>query len=329
MAKAAIDPYDGAIFAGQFAYTSFPLVPGREGAGWITDLIESELEEEEEKIIPIFPELQRRRRTFRPGTRVYVDPIVFVNPETTLENAEGVSCDDLNICGLNIDGTLQERFLHPLTHCYPLPDSVSFEQAMFIAATREAIHAVDQVAIEEDEYVVVSGAGELGIITAQIIASLGANPILLDPVQHRLEAARRVGLPMVVNPFASYAAEEVEWMTQGRFADCVLETTGKAGAIEASVDLVGRGARIVLCRQSNERSTIDAQKIIAKNLSVYGLGLGRGDFHEALRLIEDGTVIVSPLISKTITLEEAVDELPRVAARPDHYMKVLVDIGEL
>jgi threonine dehydrogenase-like Zn-dependent dehydrogenase len=131
-----------------------------------------------------------------------------------------------------------------------------------------------------------------------------------------------------VNPFASYAAEEVEWITRGSFADCVLETTGEAGALSSTVDLVARGARIVLCRATGSDAAIPAAKIISNNLSVFGLGLGRGDFSEAVELIQNGTVNVSPLISKRIPLEQAVDELPEMAAHADQYIKVLVELGE-
>ena len=91
------------------------------------------------------------------------------------------------------------------------------------------------------------GAGSLGLMQCALLASAGAEPIVLDPHPERLAAARSFGAAETVPATRGPAdAERVRELTDGRGADLVVEAVGRPEAWELAVAMAAPGGTVNL-----------------------------------------------------------------------------------
>ncbi len=119
------------------------------------------------------------------------------------------------------------------------------------------------------ETVVVSGGGTIGLVSAAAAIGMGANVIVVDPIQTRRDVALKLGATEALHP--NGAAERILELTQGRGADLVVEAAGHSASLAASFEYVGENGRMSMVG-INIGQTIPTNLglIQMKNLTVRG-----------------------------------------------------------
>lgn len=126
-----------------------------------------------------------------------------------------------------------QRFHHNQDHqwgrCYPVPEGIAPEDAVFACLAQIALVAPWVSAAQPGDTVAVFGLGVIGNLCAQLYQLAGADVIGLDPVPARCALARACGLRRTIDvePAKQVAA--------------LREATGGAGA-SVTVDAVGHTA---------------------------------------------------------------------------------------
>ncbi len=154
-------------------------------------------------------------------------------------------CEDL----LYLLGGFAEKVLVPervaRVNLHRLPDGLSLELAPLAEPLACAVHALDGVGIEPA--VAILGGGSLGLMLCGLAASAGGAPIVLDPHEERLEAARRFGAAHTVQATRGEAdVEAVRELTGGRGAWLVIEAVGRPEAWELAVAMAAPGGTVNL-----------------------------------------------------------------------------------
>ncbi len=311
---------DLSAYRGQNEYQRYPIVLGRDAAGVVVETGEAK-ENGDPRIITF------QRASVDPGARVVLLPHRIPRDHDLDVCSERCRYDRMGLLGFNVDGALREYAVLPVEQVAVLPDNVTLKEAVFVQSICKALNAVESAAPEEGDTVAIMGAGDVGIIAAQIVLAHAARPILIDPAQSRLELAKAMGVTHVVNPFASYAAEEIEWITSGDMADSVIDTAGEPAGMGSCLQFAGSGGRVVLTKKPAEKTTADLRYIIDRDLSVHSCGNTTCDVDAAMRLLLDRTVEVGSLVSATLPMEAAPLIIPSVARNPGHYMRVVLSNG--
>ncbi|MFP4511014.1 MAG: zinc-binding dehydrogenase, partial [Spirochaetaceae bacterium] len=229
--------------------------------------------------------------------------------------------------GHNIDGTLAEFAVVPVEQCVPVPETVSTRDAVFLQASRRALYAVHRSAVSDGDYVAIIGAGDMGIIAAQLVRNLGGTPILVDTGETRLDLARGLGFEHTINPFNAYAAEEIEWTTSGDMADVVIDMTGRSDVASQCPDFAAEGGRIVYTRTQQPDAFVSTRSLVKKELSVLGCQSCGAPPEVVFAEMAAGHIRVDSLVSTQLPFEAAPLVIPSVVENPDSYMKVLFGVG--
>jgi L-iditol 2-dehydrogenase len=109
------------------------------------------------------------------------------------------------------------------------------------------VHALDVVNLAPGDRAAVLGAGSLGLMLCALLASAGAEPIVLDPHPERLVAARRFGAAETVQATRGPAdAKRVRALTGGQGAELVVEAVGRPEAWELAVAMAAPGGTVNL-----------------------------------------------------------------------------------
>lgn len=122
-------------------------------------------------------------------------------------------------------------YIHPNQYFYRVPDNVSdVAAASANCALSQVYFGLDKAEVTYGQYVVIQGAGGLGLNAAAVAKEKGATVIVIDGVQDRLEKAKQFGADYVVN-FNDYDTLEERTQT-------ILALTGGAGA-DVGIELAG------------------------------------------------------------------------------------------
>lgn len=129
-----------------------------------------------------------------------------------------------------------------------LPQGLDFNQAATVALGSIALHAVRRCEVHLGDYVVVVGAGILGLIAVALLRLSGCRVIAVDLDDTRLSIARQLGALHVINPTMTDPVSLLETITMGRLADTVLfaAATDRSEPLSQAFAMCRRKGKVVL-----------------------------------------------------------------------------------
>jgi (R,R)-butanediol dehydrogenase/meso-butanediol dehydrogenase/diacetyl reductase len=242
------------------------------------------------------------------------------NCDTAFAEANGVTHDAPNHGGFSTEIAVNARRVMPVL------DGITDEQAALVEPTTVTFHAVKRTRQSLGAFVVVQGAGPIGLLAAQHARHAGAGRVVIvEPTEARRQTARDLGFTEVWAPGADFA-EFVASSSNGLGADVLYECTGVAKLFQASAELVRRGGTLSLLGFPMGTSEVSYPDWQVRELTVIGsLAYNREDFTGAMLAIQSGAVNVDVLHTKTVGLSELQDVLDDLDSGTSVQAKVLVD----
>jgi 2-desacetyl-2-hydroxyethyl bacteriochlorophyllide A dehydrogenase len=301
--SAGICGSDIGAYKGENPLVSYPRIIGHEIAGEVIEVDPGE-------------------RKFKVGERVVIEPYLYCGQCYPCSIGHTNCCEKLAVRGVHVEGGMAEVISHPAALLHRLPDSIPWRLAPMAEPLVIAMHAVRQSEVESGQHVVVTGAGPIGLLAAQYALTLGARPIVLDPVAERLALARSLGVGHAVNPAADDAVAAISAITGGRMAEAVIECSGAASAIRGAIDYASHAGHISLVGWPRGEVPLPTALITRKELTLRGSRNSAGQFPESIRLIAEGKIEVAALVTRTVSLNEMPATVADIAAHPENYLKV-------
>ncbi len=261
-------------------------------------------------------------KEFKVGDRVILEPYVYCGRCYPCSIGHTNCCENLTVRGVHIEGGMADYVSHPARLLHKVPDGIPWHLVPMAEPLVIAMHAVQQAEVKAGEHMAVTGAGQIGLLAAQYALTLGAVPIVVDPVEERLALARTLGVTHTLNPMSGDINDAIRSITGGRMAEAVIECSGAAPAIRAAVDYVSYAGRIALVGWPKSDIPMPTALFTKKELTIRGSRNSVGQFPESLRLIADGRINVEALVTKTVSMEETPATVVDIAEHPDKYLKV-------
>ncbi len=231
---------------------------------------------------------------FQSGQRVVINPGVIENGR-------------MHVIGEAMDGTHAELISITSRNVYPIPDSLSFEEAAAFPLVFETAYRmlVTKAALQAGETVFVWGIGG-GVATAAlaIAKAFGAHVIVTSSSEEKLARARELGADETIDHSSEDVRARVKELTEGRGADIVVETVGDA-TWKTTLEVASQGARILVCgATTGPNPPAGLHRIWWKELVVHGSRMGSAeDFEACLELVTSGRA--RPVIDEVLPLAEA------------------------
>jgi threonine dehydrogenase-like Zn-dependent dehydrogenase len=190
-------------------------------------------------------------------------------------------------------GVFAEYFVLPEVNLHPVPESIATEHAVFTEPLAAACEILDQVQIPRGAPVAVLGDGKLGLLVAQVLQLHGAEVHLFGHHREKLRIAEAVGVraerPRKRPPVAAY--------------DWVVDATGSPEGLGQAVRMTRPRGTVVLKSTVHDLVSIDTAQVVVNEITLVGSRCGR--FEPALRLLREGRIHVSAMISARLPLSEA------------------------
>ncbi|KAL4906401.1 hypothetical protein BDW74DRAFT_190126 [Aspergillus multicolor] len=140
----------------------------------------------------------------------------------------------------HFQGTLQEYVNYPAAWVHKLPDSFGFDEGALLEPLAVCIHAARRARIEQEQSVLMFGAGAVGMLAAAVVKiEYGARVVIVDVDSGRVDFAVAEGFADVGYTVPPRPRGE----TVGRF-DVVLECNGVESCVQASIYAAASGGKI-------------------------------------------------------------------------------------
>ena len=178
-----------------------------------------------------------------------------------------------------------------------------------VAATTEpcavGLHAVREAKVLPSETALIMGAGPIGLMTLLWLKQEGVKHVTVSEYAGARRAlARQLGADLVIDPADGRVAERIT-EAAGTPPSVVFECVGVEGTLQQAMELVNRRGRVIVVGVCMVEDRLRPMLGINKHLTLqFVLGYTPVEYAEALDALGTGRVDTSPLITKTVGLDE-------------------------
>lgn len=245
---------------------------------------------------------------FAVGEKVIEEPIHDCGDCFQCKNGQENVCQNFSITGMHTDGAYTEYTVVAERHLHAVPENVSLTGAAITEPTSIAARAVlDQSETTPGDNVLVEGPGPIGVLTAVIADSLGANVVvsgLEKDTTYRLPLLEEQGIE-TVNVQERDLEDVTEAFTDDIGFDVVFDATGHQSGVEEGVEYVRKGGQIVMVGIPNDSSDLFMAPVVRGEIDVNtSYGSKWRNFEQALRLMERGAIDIDAIIDTSYDVDD-------------------------
>ena len=262
------------------------------------------------EMVGVVEEVGSAIATVKPGDRVAVNVETFCGDCFFCRHGWVNNCTDPNggwALGCRIDGGQAEYVRVPYADhgLSKIPDKVTDEQALLggdVLAT--GYWAAEISEIKSQDTVLIIGAGPTGICTLQCVRLKNPKCIIVcDKDEQRLAFVRK-HYPEVLTSAPQQVMEMVQKYSEHGGADVVLEVAGSEETFRMAWECARPNAIVTVVALYDGPQTLPLPEMYGKNLTFKTGGVDGCNCAETLKLIEEGKIDTTPLITHTYPLRE-------------------------
>ena len=265
---------------------------------------------------------------WKPGDEVVVEPFFNCKACPACLRGQYNLCIDLKITGHQVNGSLADYVIADPFFLHRKPENLPFAEAAIAEPVSGSLHAVERARPGLGDFTVVIGCGTIGVLAMQHCLNKGAEVLVADLEDFKLDVARTLGVHHTLNPKRDDLQATVKELTEGIGADVVIEAVGLPETLASTVRLIRRGGTIMLIGWSgNPTDPFDLTSVTLDELTVLGTLGFAWDHETALKLMSLGKVKVGPIISHHLPLERVEEGIKMLHEHAPGVWKIAIDQG--
>ncbi len=264
---------------------------------------------------------------FTEGDRVAVQPCVSCGECEYCLSGSNNLCESRKFMGaMDYDGAFTEYLCVPEHLAFRLPDELSYSTGALIEAFAVSYAGVKKLGDISGKNIVIIGGGTIGLLA--LVAAKAQNPakvLVSDLSPLRLEAAKKLGADVALDPKGKDFEAEVRAAFGGNLADFSVEAVGITPTVTQAISALKPGGTCVWIGNSAKTVEINMQSVVTRALNVKGTYIySHSEFGEAIEFIREHKPDFSALISSEVSLDEAPEMFRELAEHTEKYLKCVV-----
>lgn len=215
-------------------------------------------------------------------------------------------CVNIQVCGVHIDGGMKEYLSVP-SYSLVHGNGLSFDELALVEPLAIGAHGVRRAGVITGDYVLVVGAGPIGLGIMEFARIAGAKVIAMDINDGRLAFCQeKLNIDFIINPIKVDALEKLKEITNGDMPTVIFDATGSLKAINNAFQFLGHGGRYVLV-----------------GLQKGDISFNHPEFHK-----RESTLMSSRNATRT-DFEHVISCMKKGLINPINYITHRVDFGEV
>ncbi|RKR85108.1 2-desacetyl-2-hydroxyethyl bacteriochlorophyllide A dehydrogenase [Mucilaginibacter gracilis] len=214
-------------------------------------------------------------------------------------------CTSIKVCGVHIDGGMVEYLAVP-SYSLVHGEGLSYDELALVEPLAIGAHGVRRAAVQPGEYVLVIGAGPIGLGTMEFARIAGGKVIAMDMNEGRLAFCKdKLKVYDIINVTDDDVMAKLNEITNGDMPTVVIDCTGSQRAINNGFQYMAHGARYVLvglqkgdiCFSHPEFHKREATLMSSRNAT-------RADFEHVIASMKKGLVDPVNYITHRVQFDE-------------------------
>ena len=236
-------------------------------------------------------------------------------------------CVQMKVCGVHVDGGMVEYLSIPsssLLHSRGL----SFDELALVEPLAIGAHGVRRAIVEPGEFVLVIGAGPIGLGTMEFARIAGAKVIAMDINEQRLQFCKeKLKVAYTVNALASDVTEQLNEITNGDMPAVIIDATGSLKAINNAFQYMAHGARYILIGlQKGDISFSHPEFHKREGTLMSSRNATREDFEHVIDCMKNKKIEPMTFITHRVMFDEVIEKFESWLNPDNDVIKVMVEI---
>jgi 2-desacetyl-2-hydroxyethyl bacteriochlorophyllide A dehydrogenase len=262
---------------------------------------------------------------FTAGDKVTIIPYMHCGNCIACNSGKNNCCVNMRVFGVHIDGGMREFVTVP-NHALLKSKGLSLDELALVEPLAIGANAVKRAAVTKGEFVLVIGAGPIGLGIAQFAGIAGAHVIVVDVNDDRLQfCSTHVGVEHTINPLKQDVMEALKLITSNNMPTVVIDATGNLDAINNAFVYLAHGGRYVLVGLQKEQISFshpefhkrEATLMSSRNANV-------SDFEHVMESIKNGLVQPANYITHKVTFSEVATQFESLLDPNSKVVKAVV-----
>ncbi len=132
-------------------------------------------------------------------------------------------------------------------HIFKIKEDLPFAEAGFVEPLATVVCGIHKLRIKVGEKVLVIGAGTMGLLNAQVASYYGADVIISELFENKLETAKKLGFSKIINPNKDNPEEKIkEFLDEGEKIDAIIIAVGATSAYKQALQIAPKGCRLLI-----------------------------------------------------------------------------------
>ena len=292
-------------FAGNQPFFSYPRVLGHELAA---EFVEGDAE------------------GFVKGEALTIVPYFYCGNCIACRNGKPNCCADIKVFGVHIDGGMA-AFVSVPSYALVKSGGLSLDQLALVEPLAIGAHAVSRAEIKPGEKVLVVGAGPIGIGLVMFAQLAGAEVVLMDTNEDRLEFCRNhFAVSLTINSLQQDAMAMLKEFTSGDMPSVVIDATGNQKAINNAFDYMSHGGKYILVGlQLGEISFSHPAFHKREATLMSSRNATKADFSHVMAAIANGQIDALPMITHRLMFDEVLTGFPQLSDPSNKVVKAMIE----
>lgn len=231
---------------------------------------------------------------FVPGDAVTIIPYFHCGRCIACVQGKPNCCAQLSVAGVHQDGAMVEYLSVPaasLVH----GEGLGYDELALVEPLAIGAHGIRRADLKEGEFVLIIGAGPIGMATMEFARIAGARVIAMDINDRRLRFCKdKLQVDHIINAGSAASTEQLKEITGGDMPTVMIDATGNQKAINNALQWLAHGGRYVLIGlQKNELIFSHPEFHKRETTLMSSRNATREDFNHVMQCMKQG--LINPL----------------------------------
>lgn len=265
-------------------------------------------------------------RGIKAGDLVSIEP--YLNCGTCIACRRGKTncCTSLKVLGVHTDGGMRE-YINVPAHKLHKSEKLNIDQLALVETLVIGAHAVRRAQPDPGEFLLVIGAGPIGLTVIEAAKASGAEIIVMDINQDRLNFAQQhIGVEHIVN-VSERPVEQLMDITSGDMPTQVYDATGNLQSMNRSFDYLASGGKLVFVGLVKDDVSFHDPEFHRREMTVMSSRNGTADdFKWVIDKVESGAIDTRPWITHRAPFEEMIGQFAGWLDPANRVIKAVVEL---
>lgn len=236
-------------------------------------------------------------------------------------------CVQMQVCGVHVDGGMTEYLSVPANSLLH-GEGLSFDELALVEPLAIGAHGVRRADVQKDEFVLVIGAGPIGLGTMEFARIAGAKVIALDINDARLAFCKdKLKVSHVINAITDDVTQSLMEITNGDMPTVVIDATGNQKAINHAFQYMAHGARYVLIGLQKGEIAFSHPEFHKREATLMSSrNATTQDFEHVISSMKNGFVEPTTYITHQVTFDQVADEFESWLDPKNGVIKAMVSL---